>query len=155
MAGPRALGLIEGIAEATASLLKLFSGVIMDHMGHAKGFVAGGYGLAAFSRPLFYLASSWPMVLVLRFADRVGKGLRTSPRDAILAGVVDKDNRGLAFGVHRAMDNAGAVIGPLLAAWIAGTRRASQGCIHVVYRSGNYHRLAGSIRQGATSYSGS
>ena len=115
MAGPRALGLIEGIAEATASLLKLFSGVIMDHMGHAKGFVAGGYGLAAFSRPLFYLASSWPMVLVLRFADRVGKGLRTSPRDAILASVVDKDNRGLAFGVHRAMDNAGAVIGPLLA----------------------------------------
>ncbi len=118
MAGPRALGLIEGVAEATASLLKLFSGVLMDHRGHAKGWVAGGYGLAALSRPLFYLASSWPMVLVLRFADRAGKGLRTSPRDAILAGVVDKDSRGLAFGLHRAMDNAGAVIGPLLAAWL-------------------------------------
>jgi MFS family permease len=118
MAGPRALGLIEGVAEATASLLKLFSGVLMDYRGHAKGWVAGGYGLAALSRPLFYLASSWPMVLVLRFADRAGKGLRTSPRDAILAGVVDKDSRGLAFGVHRAMDNAGAVIGPLLAAWL-------------------------------------
>ena len=118
MAGPRALGLIEGVAEATASLLKLFSGVLMDYRGHAKGWVAGGYGLAALSRPLFSLASSWPMVLVLRFADRVGKGLRNSPRDAILAGVVDKDNRGLAFGVHRAMDNAGAVIGPLLAAWL-------------------------------------
>jgi MFS family permease len=118
MAGPRALGLIEGVAEATASLLKLFSGVLMDHRGHAKGWVAGGYGLAALSRPLFYLASSWPMVLVLRFADRAGKGLRTSPRDAILAGAVDKDNRGLAFGLHRAMDNAGAVIGPLLAAWL-------------------------------------
>jgi MFS family permease len=118
MAGPRALGLIEGVAEATASLLKLFSGVLMDHRGHAKGWVAGGYGLAALSRPLFYLASSWPMVLVLRFADRAGKGLRTSPRDAILAGAVDKDSRGLAFGLHRAMDNAGAVIGPLLAAWL-------------------------------------
>ena len=118
MAGPRALGLIEGIAEATASLLKLFSGVLMDRRGHAKGWVAGGYALAALSRPLFYLASSWPMVLALRFADRVGKGLRTSPRDALLAGAVDKEHRGLAFGLHRAMDNAGAVIGPLLAAWL-------------------------------------
>lgn len=118
MAGPKALGLIEGIAEATASLLKLFSGVLMDRRGHAKGWVAAGYGLAALSRPLFYLASSWPMVLVLRFADRVGKGLRTSPRDALLAGAVDENRRGLAFGLHRAMDNAGAVIGPLLAAWL-------------------------------------
>jgi MFS family permease len=116
MAGPRALGLIEGIAEATASLLKLFSGVLMDRRGHAKGWVAGGYGLAALSRPLFYLAASWPAVLVLRFADRVGKGLRSSPRDALLAGAVDQSRRGLAFGLHRAMDNAGAVIGPLLAA---------------------------------------
>ncbi len=118
MAGPRALGLIEGVAEATASLLKLFSGVLLDKRGHAKGWVAGGYGLAAFSRPLFYLASSWPMVLALRFADRVGKGLRTSPRDALLAGSVSEERRGLAFGLHRAMDNAGAVIGPLLAAWL-------------------------------------
>ncbi|BCB26849.1 MFS transporter [Sulfurimicrobium lacus] len=118
MAGPKALGLIEGVAEATASLLKLFSGVLMDKRGHAKGWVAGGYGLAAISRPLFYLASSWPMVLALRFADRVGKGLRTSPRDALLAGAVDEGRRGLAFGLHRAMDNAGAVIGPLLAAWL-------------------------------------
>jgi len=118
MAGPKALGLIEGIAEATASLLKLFSGVLMDRRGHAKGWVAAGYGLAALSRPLFYLASSWPMVLALRFADRAGKGLRTSPRDALLAGAVDESRRGLAFGLHRAMDNAGAVIGPLLAAWL-------------------------------------
>lgn len=116
MAGPRALGLIEGIAEATASLLKLFSGVLIDLRGHAKGWVVSGYTLAALSRPLFYFASTWPMVLVLRFADRLGKGLRTSPRDAILAGAVGKDRLGLAFGLHRAMDNAGAVIGPLLAA---------------------------------------
>ena len=118
MAGPRALGLIEGVAEATASLLKLFSGVLMDKRGHARGWVAGGYGLAAMSRPLFYLASSWPVVLLLRFADRAGKGLRTSPRDALLACAVDKERRGLAFGLHRAMDNAGAVIGPLLAAFL-------------------------------------
>ncbi len=118
MTGPKMLGLIEGIAEATASLLKLFSGVLMDRRGNARVWVVGGYGLAALSRPLFYLASSWPMVLALRFSDRVGKGLRTSPRDALLAGAVDASSRGLAFGLHRAMDNAGAVIGPLLAAWL-------------------------------------
>ena len=72
LAGPRALGLIEGIAEATASLLKLFSGVLMDRHGHAKRWVVGGYGLAALARPLLSLAGSWPMVLALRFADRVG-----------------------------------------------------------------------------------
>ncbi len=118
MAGPHALGLIEGVAEATASLLKLFSGVLMDKRWHAKGWVAGGYGLAALSRPLFYLVTSWPIVMALRFADRAGKGLRTSPRDALLAGAVNNEQRGLAFGLHRAMDNAGAVIGPLLAAWL-------------------------------------
>ncbi len=116
MAGPRALGLIEGVAEATASLLKFLSGVLMDRWGHARNWVVGGYALAALSRPLFYFASGWLVVLVLRFIDRAGKGLRTSPRDALLAGAVDKDRRGLAFGLHRAMDNAGAVIGPLLAA---------------------------------------
>ncbi len=118
MAGPKAMGLIEGGAEATASLLKLFSGVLLDRRGHAKGWVATGYGLAAFARPLFYFASSWPMVLLLRFADRVGKGLRTTPRDALLAASVGAGQRGLAFGLHRAMDNAGAVLGPLLAAWL-------------------------------------
>jgi MFS family permease len=116
LAGPAALGIIEGIAEATASLLKLFSGVLTDRFGRAKAWVVTGYALAALSRPLFTLAASWPGVLVLRFADRVGKGLRTSPRDALLAGSVAADRRGLAFGLHRAMDNAGAVLGPLLAA---------------------------------------
>ena len=116
MAGPKMLGLIEGISEAAASLLKLFSGVLMDRVGHAKAWVAVGYGLAAFSRPLFYVAASWPMVLALRFADRVGKGLRSSPRDALLAAAIAPAQRGLAFGFHRAMDNAGAVLGPLFAA---------------------------------------
>lgn len=116
MAGPRALGLIEGVAEATASLLKLVSGVVVDRTRRTKPWIVGGYGLAALARPLIALVASWPALLLLRFLDRVGKGLRTSPRDALLAGCVGADQRGLAFGVHRAMDNAGAVIGPLVAA---------------------------------------
>ncbi len=120
MVGPRALGIIEGIVEATASLLKLFSGVVVDRTRRAKPWVVSGYALAGFARPLIAFATSWPGVLVLRFADRVGKGLRTSPRDALLAGSVDASTRGLAFGLHRAMDNAGAVVGPLLAALLLG-----------------------------------
>lgn len=120
MAGPRALGLIEGIAEATSSLLKLFSGVIVDRTRRAKPWVVAGYALAGFGRPLMALTTSWFGVLALRFADRVGKGLRTSPRDALLAASVAPEIRGLAFGVHRAMDNAGAVLGPLLAAMFLG-----------------------------------
>lgn len=116
MAGPRALGLIEGIAEATASLLKLFSGVLVDRTRRSKPWIVFGYGLAGFARPLVALVTSWPWLLALRFADRVGKGLRASPRDALLAACVPVERRGLAFGVHRAMDNAGAVIGPLGAA---------------------------------------
>lgn len=116
LAGPRALGLIEGIAEATGSLLKLFAGVLADRTRSTKPWVVGGYGLAALARPLLAFANSWPSVLTLRFADRVGKGLRTSPRDALLALSIDERRRGLAFGLHRTMDNLGAVVGPLLAA---------------------------------------
>ncbi len=116
MAGPKVLGIIEGIAEATSSLLKLFAGVLADKTASTKPWVVGGYSLAAIARPLMAFAAAWPMVLALRFADRVGKGLRSSPRDALLASAVDPAQRGLAFGLHRAMDNAGAVIGPLLAA---------------------------------------
>ncbi|MBP8285037.1 MAG: MFS transporter, partial [Chromatiaceae bacterium] len=120
MAGPRALGLIEGIAEATASLLKLFSGVIVDRTQRAKPWVVGGYALAGFARPLIAFTTSWFGVALLRFADRVGKGLRSAPRDALLAASVAPGVRGLAFGLHRAMDNAGAVVGPLLAALLLG-----------------------------------
>ncbi len=116
LAGPRALGIIEGVAEATGSLLKLFSGVLADRTRSTKPWVVGGYGLAALARPLLAFATSWPLVLALRFADRVGKGLRTSPRDALLALSIDGGQRGLAFGLHRAMDNLGGVVGPLLAA---------------------------------------
>jgi MFS family permease len=115
MAGPRALGIIEGIADATASLLKLFSGVVVDRSGRTKPWIVFGYGVAGLGRPLIAFVNTWPWLLVIRFADRTGKGIRTSPRDALLAGSVGADRRGLAFGFHRAMDNAGAVVGPLVA----------------------------------------
>jgi MFS family permease len=115
-AGPRALGFIEGAAEATAALLKLASGVWYDRVRRAKGFVVVGYGLAAVARPAIALVTAWPALLVLRVLDRLGKGLRSSPRDALLAHAVPAVQRGFAFGVHRAFDNAGAVVGPLLAA---------------------------------------
>lgn len=116
MAGPRALGLIEGIAEAVASLLKLLAGVLADRSRHIKSWVIAGYSLAGIARPLIAFASSWVGVLACRFVDRVGKGLRSAPRDALLTLSVDASRRGLAFGFHRAMDNAGAVIGSLAAA---------------------------------------
>ena len=115
-AGPRALGLIEGAAEATAALLKLVSGIWYDRVRRAKGFVVVGYGLAAFARPAIAFVTLWPALLLLRVLDRLGKGLRSSPRDALLAHAVPAAQRGLAFGLHRAFDNAGAVVGPLLAA---------------------------------------
>src|SRR5262249_8851811 len=103
-------------AEATAALLKLVSGVWYDRVQRARGFVIVGYGLAAVSRPLIAFVTAWPVLLILRMLDRLGKGLRSSPRDALLAHSVPAAPRGLACGVHRACDNAGAVIGPLLAA---------------------------------------
>lgn len=114
-AGPAFLGLVEGIAEATASLLKLASGWFSDRVGRRKPLVVAGYSLASIARPLVGLATAPWHVLVIRFADRVGKGLRTAPRDALLAASVDPAQRGTAFGIHRAADHAGAVLGPLLA----------------------------------------
>ncbi len=115
MAGPRALGLIEGVADATSSLLKLVSGVLVDKTKRIKPWLFFGYGLAGLSRPLVAFAGSWVTVLFIRFADRLGKGLRSSPRDALLADSVASHQRGMAYGFHRAMDNGGAVVGPLLA----------------------------------------
>ncbi len=115
MAGPKAMGLIEGVADATSSLLKLVSGVLVDRTKHVKGWLFLGYGLAGISRPLIAFAGSWVTVLFIRFADRLGKGLRSSPRDALLADSVAPNQRGMAYGLHRAMDNGGAVLGPLLA----------------------------------------
>lgn len=115
-AGPRVLGLIEGLAEAVSSLLKLVAGTWSDRLQRAKPFVVSGYGIAGVARTLIAAATGWWMVLLCRLADRVGKGLRSSPRDAMLGRSITKDQRGLAYGLHRAMDNAGAVIGPLVAA---------------------------------------
>ena len=116
MAGPKALGIIEGIAEATSSIFKLVSGVIVDRTKKAKPWIVLGYTLAGIGRPLIAIANSWVWVLAIRFTDRMGKGLRSSPRDALLAESVNENQRGITYGLHRSMDNAGAVIGPLLAA---------------------------------------
>lgn len=114
-AGARFIGIIEGVAETTASLLKIISGWLSDKLNRRKALVVGGYGLSGLTRPLIAIsAASWH-ILGARFLDRVGKGLRTSARDALIADSTHKDYRGKAFGFHRAMDHAGAVVGPLVA----------------------------------------
>ena len=116
-AGPVALGVIEGVADAVAALLKLWSGRRSDALGgRRKGLTLGGYLLSNIARPLLGLAGSWAGVLILRSVDRVGKGLRTAPRDALIADAVPAQMRGYAYGFNRAMDNGGAVGGSLLAA---------------------------------------
>jgi MFS family permease len=113
-ASPAIVGLIEGAAESLASLLKLFSGYFSDRRGKRKVFVVIGYALANLARPLLAFANSWHQVLAIRLTDRVGKGIRSAPRDAMIADTVSVQERGLAFGFHRAMDHTGAVIGPLV-----------------------------------------
>ena len=113
-ASAKAVGIIEGLAESIASLLKLFAGYLSDRWRKRKWFVVGGYALASFVRPFLGFAGNWQQVLAIRLTDRVGKGVRTAPRDAMIADTVDIEHRGLAFGFHRAMDHAGAVIGPLI-----------------------------------------
>lgn len=107
-----AIGIIEGIAEGTAAFLKGFSGVIADKLGRYRFLMALGYMTSALSRPILASSTSWLHVLLARFVDRLGKGIRTSPRDAIIAQSSSKENMGLAFGFHRAMDTIGAIIGP-------------------------------------------
>jgi MFS family permease len=109
------VGIIEGVSEATASITKIFSGVISDWIGRRKPLVLIGYSLAAFSKPLFPLAQSATAVFVARFVDRIGKGIRGAPRDALIADVVSKEQLGAAFGLRQAMDTVGAFVGPMLA----------------------------------------
>ena len=109
------VGLIDGIAEATASITKVFSGYISDRIGRRKPLILLGYGLGALSKPLFALAGSAPVVLGARFADRIGKGLRGAPRDALVADVTPAAIRGRAFGLRQSLDTVGAFAGPLLA----------------------------------------
>jgi MFS family permease len=114
-AGAVALGLIEGVAEATASVLKIVSGRLSDRWRVRKPIVLAGYSLSSAVRPLMAMVTVWPHVLALRFVDRMGKGVRGAPRDAMLADLATPESRGRVFGLNRAMDHAGAVAGPLLA----------------------------------------
>lgn len=114
-AGAMSLGVIEGVAEAASSALKILSGRWSDRSKSPKKLVFLGYGLASAVRPLIAVAQAWPQVLAIRFTDRLGKGIRGAPRDAMLADLAPLEARGRVFGFHRAMDHAGAVTGPLLA----------------------------------------
>jgi MFS family permease len=114
-ATPAGIGLIEGFAELVAAWMKLYSGKLADRSQNKKKLVFVGYSLSALMRPLIGIAASWPTVLLIRAFDRIGKGVRSSPRDAIIAEVTHHGHRGAAYGFHRAMDHSGAVVGPLLA----------------------------------------
>jgi|SRR5262245_8755928 len=114
-AGAMSLGVIEGVAEGANSLLKIVSGWLADRSGQSKRLVLAGYGLSSLVRPLIAFVTAWPQLLVLRFTDRLGKGIRTSPRDAMLARFAPDAMRGRVYGFHRGMDHAGAVAGPLVA----------------------------------------
>ena len=123
--GTGVIGLIEGIAEATASLLKVFSGRLSDRLRARKWLAVTGYGLSALAKPFFYFANSWTTVLAARWADRVGKGIRTAPRDALVADSIQEDQRGLAFGFHRAADTGGAVVGLMIAFGVVWAAQSS------------------------------
>ena len=126
-AGTAVVGLIEGIAETTASLMKIYSGALSDRLGKRKWLTVAGYSLSTLAKPFLYLANAWGWVLGVRFADRMGKGIRTAPRDALVAGSIDEKQRGLAFGLHRAGDTSGAFLGLLAAAviiWLTQSRAA-------------------------------
>jgi MFS family permease len=110
------IGFIEGVAESTASLLKVFSGWLSDRLGKRKSLAFIGYGLSTLAKPFMYIATTWGLVLGVRFADRLGKGVRTAPRDALVADSVSAEQRGKAFGFHRAMDTSGAALGLVVAA---------------------------------------
>lgn len=113
--GAIVLGVIEGVAETTAALLKLFSGILSDKLGKRKLLVLIGYAISSFVRPLTGLVTAAGQIVLVRMFDRVGKGIRTAPRDALIAAAVNERIRGKAYGFHRALDHAGAVAGPLLA----------------------------------------
>ena len=124
------IGLIEGVAESTASILKLFSGWLSDKLRARKWLAVAGYGISALAKPFFYFANSWGWVAGVRWADRVGKGIRTAPRDALVADSISEEQRGLAFGFHRAADTAGAMVGLLIAfglVWAAQSSAVSLG----------------------------
>jgi MFS family permease len=124
------IGLIEGVAESTASILKIFSGWLSDKMHTRKWLAVVGYGISALAKPFFYFAQSWEWIAGVRWVDRVGKGIRTSPRDALVADSVEEEKRGLAFGFQRAADTGGAMLGLLIAfllVWLAQSSNVALG----------------------------
>jgi MFS family permease len=125
------IGLIEGVAETTASLLKVYFGALSDRFGKRKPFAVVGYALSALTKPLLYFASAWGWVLGVRVADRIGKGVRTAPRDALIADSIDDKQRGLAFGLHRAADTLGAFLGLGIAAFIVWRTQAQASVLTV------------------------
>ena len=130
------IGLIEGVAEATASLLKVFSGWLSDRLRQRKWLAVAGYGISTLAKPFFYLASSWLDIAAVRWADRFGKGIRTAPRDALVADSVPEEQRGLAFGFHRAADTGGAVLGILIALIVVWySQRSSLGLSEPTFRT--------------------
>jgi MFS family permease len=116
--GTAVIGLIDGLAETTASLMKIYSGTLSDRLGARKWITVAGYAISTFSKPFLYVADVWGWVLAVRISDRIGKGIRTAPRDALVADSISEEQRGLAFGLHRAGDTAGAFVGVLIAAGI-------------------------------------
>ncbi len=134
--GTAVIGLIDGIAETTASLMKVFAGSLSDKLGQRKSLAVAGYALSTLAKPFLFFANTWGWVLGVRFADRMGKGIRTAPRDALVADSIDETQRGLAFGIHRAGDTAGAFLGLLAAAFIvwltqAGAAELSSRTFHI------------------------
>jgi len=120
------IGLIEGLAETTASLVKLASGWLSDRLGRYKGLTVAGYALSTLAKPFFALAGSWTTILTVRFAERIGKGVRTAPRDVLIADSIDETQRGLAFGLHRAGDTAGAALGLIIALLVIWLTQGNQ-----------------------------
>jgi MFS family permease len=123
--GTAIIGLIDGIAETTASLMKVYTGSLSDKLGQRKWLAVAGYALSTISKPFLFIATTWEAVLGVRFSDRLGKGIRTAPRDALVADSIDEKQRGLAFGVHRAGDTAGAFLGLGFAALIVWLTEAN------------------------------
>ncbi|MFZ3152193.1 MAG: MFS transporter [Anaerolineaceae bacterium] len=123
------IGIIEGVAEATSSVLKVFSGWLSDKLKSRKWLAVAGYAISALAKPFFYIANSWEAVAGIRWADRVGKGVRTAPRDALVADNVKPEQRGLAFGLHRAADTAGAMLGILIAAFVVWKMQAGDSAL--------------------------
>ncbi len=125
------IGLIDGVAETTASLVKIYSGALSDRLGRRKWLAVLGYGISTVAKPFLYIVTGWGGVMGVRFADRLGKGIRTAPRDALVASSTDETNRGFAFGLHRAGDTAGAFLGIAIAALIIYLTQTNEALLSV------------------------